>query len=138
MSFVDPNLPPEPSQMAIEYEDRSDTEQTPLLKADMKQHISNAQMQEIAEREAGIREIHSTMLEVHGIYQDIGILVNEQQYAIDNIEINVESTFGYTRAAKDELVTSDRRRGKRKARFFCIIFLAILVFVFVGTIIASI
>lgn len=107
------------------------------MKAD-KKHISSSQIQEIAEREAGIKEMHSTMLEVHGIYQDIGILVNEQQYAIDNIETNVESAFGYARAAKDELVTSDARKRKRKGRFFCTIFLAVLIFVFVGTIIASI
>ena len=37
---------------------------------------------EVSEREEGIRQIHSTMLGVHEIYRDIGILTREQQYMI--------------------------------------------------------
>jgi len=57
----------------------------------------------IAEREAGMVQIQSSIVEVQEIFQDLAVLVNEQGEKIDDIEANIVRTSAKTREAQREL-----------------------------------
>jgi t-SNARE complex subunit (syntaxin) len=121
-------------------DDGVETEREPLLSSAVGQHTEQQRgihLHELQARDEEIQYIHSTMLEVHGIYRDIGVLTNEQQCMLDNIESNVENALGNSIAARQQLGSANRKQKKNRTRYFCTIFLAVLIFVFIGTIIAS-
>lgn len=81
----------------------------------------------ITQREEGMKEIETAILEVNEIFRDLGTLVNEQQYMLDNIEANIESTAVRTGEAVDQL--SQANRTQKSARNCKCFFLLILVFI---------
>lgn len=87
----------------------------------------------LEERERGIREIEATMMDVREIFRDLGLLVSEQQFGIDNIEANIESIASHTKEARDELDRANeyRRRRAWTTYSFFMFLLILLVVLFV-------
>lgn len=92
----------------------------------------------IREREQGIREIESTMMEVHELLSDLGLLVTEQQGLMDNIEANIEDAAVRIRGGLREVNVTMDRRMRRRGNICCVLLLAIFIFIMVFTIIYSI
>ncbi|KXS10681.1 t-SNARE [Gonapodya prolifera JEL478] len=62
----------------------------------------------IAEREEDLKQIETSILEVNEIFRDLGTIVHEQQYMLDNIESNVVSVASNVETANVELRTASR------------------------------
>lgn len=66
-------------------------QQTQQTQQQMQQQTIEFSSQLIAEREEGIKQIESTMLEVNEIYKDLAVIVDDQGQQLDNIEANMTS-----------------------------------------------
>lgn len=80
----------------------------------------------IQERE--LLTLQQSVGEVNEIFRDLGTLVNQQQYLIDNIETNVENVVANSQAANEELGTASKSQT-RTSSWLCWIFLILLVVV---------
>ena len=81
----------------------------------------------IAEREEGMKDIETAILEVNEIFRDLGTLVNDQQSLLDNIEANIESTAVRTAEGTQQL--SQANRSQKSARNCKCYFLLVVVIV---------
>jgi t-SNARE complex subunit (syntaxin) len=92
----------------------------------------------ITEREQGIIEIETAMLEVNELFRDLGTLAHSQQGLLDHVEANLEGAEGRTRRATRELSAArdyERRRGR--TRMVCWILFLLFVGLFLIAFIAS-
>ncbi|KAJ3122729.1 hypothetical protein HK098_002524 [Nowakowskiella sp. JEL0407] len=64
----------------------------------------------IAEREEDLQDIERSIAEVNEIFRDLGTLVNEQQYMLDNIESNVETVAINMEGATGQLRSAARQQ----------------------------
>ncbi|KAI8901144.1 t-SNARE [Globomyces pollinis-pini] len=82
-------------------------EDAPLLQHQQFDEALELQIQHneilIQEREGDLEGLERSILEVNEIFRDLGTIVNEQQYLIDNIESNVMSTIVNVTGAESEL-----------------------------------
>ena len=92
----------------------------------------------IAEREEGIKEIESAILEVNEIFRDLGQLVNEQQGMLDNIESNIESTVVRTNDATKELTQANKHQKNARKELCCMLLLLVLAAVVIIVLVLSI
>ena len=92
----------------------------------------------IQDREQSIQEIESTMGEVHEIFRDLAITVEEQRDFVDNIEINIEQAGGETRRGWRQLVVARDRQRRRRSNFIFTLIMAVIIFVLVMAIIHAI
>lgn len=118
--------------------DQTDDDKSGLLKYEalQKQRVEienevNFNEAVIAEREAGIKEIESTILEVNEIFRDLGTIVNEQQSMFDSIESNVEHTTIRTEGAAKELDRANEYQKRARAKMCCLITIIIAIGVIV-------
>ncbi|KAI9091023.1 t-SNARE, partial [Phlyctochytrium arcticum] len=80
-----------------EDDDDDAVESQPLMSRNQRMHLqqvdTDIEFNEalISEREEDLREIEKSIVEVNEIFRDLGTLVHEQQYMLDNIESNVQS-----------------------------------------------
>ena len=80
----------------------------------------------IREREQGIKEIETTVLEVNEMFRDLGTIVTEQGVMIDSIENHIETAAIETDHGVEELV---KAQGHQKSanRKMCLIFIICVV-----------
>ncbi|KAI8806992.1 t-SNARE [Cladochytrium replicatum] len=82
----------------------------------------------IAEREGELVEIERSIAEVNEIFRDLGTLVNEQQYMLDNIETNIDHVAINMENATGELRQAARhQRNARNRMCFLMAMLAIVI-----------
>ena len=95
----------------------------------------------IAEREAEIREIESSMHEVNDIFRDLGTIVTNQggliglfsylmsglKLTTDNIESNIVSVGRNTSDAAEELMTAHEYQRKAGRRMACLLIILVIV-----------
>lgn len=80
----------------------------------------------IEEREHDLVGLEQSIAEVNGIFRDLGSLVNEQQYLLDNIESNVNSVSINMENATGELRTASNYQSSAEKKYIWI-FLILLV-----------
>eukprot|EP00842_Homolaphlyctis_polyrhiza_P006768 jgi/Hompol1/7092/HPOL_000738-RA len=80
----------------------------------------------IAEREQDIIGIEKSMQEINEIFRDLGTLVSEQQYLLNNIESNVNSAVVNVEGAHSELRTASTTQ-QRSRSIMCWIFIILLI-----------
>ena len=88
----------------------------------------------INEREEEIIGIQTSITEVNEIFRDLGTLVNEQGYMLDNIESNVEHTSVNMQGATNELTIANEYHKKIRKRACIIGVFVILIVVVFGSI----
>ncbi|TPX48983.1 hypothetical protein SeMB42_g00968 [Synchytrium endobioticum] len=91
----------------------------------------------IAEREVEVAEIERSIAEVNEIFRDLGTLVHEQGYMLDNIESNISATTINMENATSELRTASKYQKNARARMCCLLlFVAIIIAVVVVVLVA--
>jgi len=88
---------------------------------------------QISDREKGIKEIETAMLEVNEISRDLNNLVFEQGKMIDNIESHIDTTVHETTVAVEEVRAADQydRSGRSKICWIVCIITVVLIVVLV-------
>lgn len=118
----------------IENMIRTGESETFLQKAIREQGRGNIieTIREIQERHDAVKEIEQHLLELHQIFMDISVLVDEQGHKINDIEANVNRANSYTREGVKHLAIAKRhQRSKRKCICICSILLIIIVLILV-------
>ncbi|TPX64352.1 hypothetical protein SpCBS45565_g05956 [Spizellomyces sp. 'palustris'] len=118
-------------------DDQDDSESQPLMSRQREQLAlldNEIEFNEalIAEREEDLKGIEQSIAEVNEIFRDLGTLVHEQQYMLDNIESNVQSVEINMENATGELRTADRYQRASRNKLCCVmVVVAITVLVLV-------
>ncbi|KAG4091273.1 t-SNARE [Neocallimastix lanati (nom. inval.)] len=81
----------------------------------------------INERENELKDIERSMIEINEIFRDLGTMVNDQQYLLDNIESNVIDISTNIDNANSELRIATNHQKKARQKMFYLILIAILV-----------
>jgi syntaxin 1B/2/3 len=118
----------------IENMIRTGESETFLQKAIREQGRGNIieTIREIQERHDAVKEIEQHLLELHQIFMDISVLVDEQGHKINDIEANVIRANSYTREGVKQLAIAKRhQRSTRKCVCICTILLIIVVLIVV-------
>jgi len=118
-------------------EDPSEEERKSLLAVNQRQQFSviendreflEAQMEE---REKGIKEIETTIIEINEITKDLGLLVHEQGSMIDNIESHIDTAVMQSSLGVEELrqASDYQKSGKGKMCWIILIISVVLIIV---------
>lgn len=132
---------PAPSSSTAETgfygDDLNESEQASLLTAQNRQMDDLMHLEAdrefndslITEREEGIREIESTVMEVNEIFQDLSTLVVEQGTLIDSIENHIEEASHQVTAGVHELRQASEHQRKARTKMCCMILVIIAVII---------
>lgn len=81
----------------------------------------------IEERLAEAQAIAQESIELHGMFKDLAVLVNEQSKQLDEVESNVDEAHSSVVAANKELTTAAKYQASYRKKICCVLFLIILV-----------
>ncbi|KAJ3412501.1 hypothetical protein HDV05_000639 [Chytridiales sp. JEL 0842] len=120
--------------MEEEEEEDEESEREPLMAGAQRMHQLQSLDNEveynealIEEREEELRNIERSIVEVNEIFRDLGTIVNEQQYMLDNIESNVSDVAINMENATGELRTASRYQKMSQNKMCCLtIILAVI------------
>ncbi|XP_062509302.1 syntaxin-1A-like [Corticium candelabrum] len=103
--------------------------------------VENAQMKQalgdITARHNDIIRLENSIRELHDMFLDMAMLVEEQGDMVDRIEYNVEKAAAYVESAKKETRKAlTYQRSARRKKVFCAI-LVVVILVVIGAIIAG-
>lgn len=116
-----------------EVEEEGEGEDYPLLQSSQQEKRVELDINEqlIAQREQDLIGLEKSIQDVSEIFRDLGVLVHEQQYLLDNIESNVGNMNVNMEAAVGELRTASNYQNKTGKRCMWIFFgLLLLLFIF--------
>jgi len=85
----------------------------------------------IIDRDASIKQIEQTILDVNEIFTDLAQLVGEQGVMIDNIQSNIESSVQHTDAAVVELRAASSNQKKARSK---LCWLALIITIVMGVV----
>jgi len=81
----------------------------------------------ITERENELKDIERSMIEINEIFRDLGTMVNDQQYLLDNIESNVIDISTNIDNANTQLRTATSYQKKARQKMYYLILIAVLI-----------
>jgi len=81
----------------------------------------------IAEREQGIKQIESTIIEVNEVFRDLGALVQEQGVVVDNIERHIDETVHETTQGVKQLAKAKDHLNSTKQKMCCLVGIIVVV-----------
>jgi hypothetical protein len=81
----------------------------------------------VQERLAEAQAIAQESIELHGMFKDLAVLVNEQSKQLDEVESNVDEAHSSVVAANKELTTAAKYQASYRKKICCVLFLIILV-----------
>ncbi|KAJ3327528.1 hypothetical protein HDU76_011635 [Blyttiomyces sp. JEL0837] len=132
------------AQQHLQEEEESATESQPLMgnsqRLQQLQTLDNEiEYNEslIQEREEDLRNIERSIVEVNEIFRDLGTLVHEQGYMLDNIESNVGSVAINMENATGELRTAARYQKMSQNKMCCLFIILGVIGVIVVLVILS-
>lgn len=121
-------LPRLPASAALESEQgaaaSADLERQALLEQEQKQQLLRVENElkfneaMIEERDHAITEITGQIGEVHQIFQDLAVLVNDQGEMLDDIEANITRASERTQDAHTQIVRAERSQ-RRSRKTWC-------------------
>lgn len=117
------------AQIASHSDLLADDERRPLLdlaQIPLSQEISYNQAL-IIEREQGIEDVQEALHEIQHLFKDIGTLVSEQQFGLDNIASNVNLVAENSHHAREELRIAEDYRRNRPLVNCCLFVFSILI-----------
>ncbi|KAF6136324.1 hypothetical protein GIB67_042809 [Kingdonia uniflora] len=82
------------------------------------------------ERQAALKSIQKSLIELHQVFLDMAVLVDAQGDKMDDIEVNVAQARHFISGGTDRLVSANAMKKKRKKWVYLIwIVVAVLVFI---------
>lgn len=81
----------------------------------------------ITERENELKDIERSMIEINEIFRDLGTMVNDQQYLLDNIESNVIDISTNVDNANTQLRAANSYQKKARQKMYYLILIAVLI-----------
>lgn len=81
----------------------------------------------ILEREEGIKEIESTMLEINEIFRDLSMAVHDQGGMLDSIEGNMTAADAHVEAGTGQLVKASDYQKKARSKMMCLLVIVAIV-----------
>jgi syntaxin 7 len=81
----------------------------------------------IDEREADLLLVEKSVAQVNEIFRDLGTLVHEQQYMLDNIESNVAAVEVNVENATGELRSANEYQKRARKKWVCLLSVALVV-----------
>jgi len=102
-----------------------------------RQHLQQLQYEQdltnslLAEREAAIREIETSMLELNGIFVDLAKLIQEQAPLLDDIENHITKADIYTKKGTGELAQASKYAKSQRDVMCCFIVTLVIIVVVV-------
>lgn len=92
---------------------------------------SKDELQRIIENRNDIYRIEQSMRELNQLFNDLAMLVNEQQEALDNILTNVQNSVKYVEKGREELQKAKKHAKKSRKKFCWLIVIVFVIFMFV-------
>jgi t-SNARE complex subunit (syntaxin) len=92
-------------------------------------------LESIRERQQGIQQIERNVTELSDMFQDLQMLVAQQQESLDTIESNIQATKDETDRGLGELQEAEKLQRSARKRQCCILFIVLTilaVFVTIG------
>ena len=86
-------------------------------------HFQVYDLDEIRKKEQGIKKIERDVTELSEMFQDLQLLVHEQQDSIDHIESNLTTAKEKTAGAHQELVSAEGYQKSGRKKQCCLLFL---------------
>ncbi|TPX60040.1 hypothetical protein PhCBS80983_g02067 [Powellomyces hirtus] len=115
--------------------DEEDGEDAPLMSSDQRHQLAVLDNEIefndalIIEREQDLKGIEQSIAEVNEIFRDLGTMVHEQQYMLDNIESNVQTVEINMENATGELRTADRYQRSTRNKLCGVMAIVVMVIV---------
>jgi len=78
-------------------------------------------------RTDGIKKIERDVNELHEIYRDLKLLVDEQQESLDTIEQNVTDARGQVENGQEQLLQAEEYQKKARKKQCCLLFIVLIV-----------
>ncbi|KAI9731756.1 MAG: hypothetical protein M1834_004545 [Cirrosporium novae-zelandiae] len=85
----------------------------------------------IIERESEIRNIEQSVGELHELFRDVAVLVNDQGQQLDDIYSNVDNTRMETQGADRELRSASRYQKNARSKACCLLLILAVILVIV-------
>ena len=89
--------------------------------------LHEADEQFIRDRAEGMEQLEQDMLQLNQMFSDIGTMIHQQGFVLDNIESNMTAADTYTGHAVEELQNAKEYQNKSRKKLFCICFWLLLV-----------
>lgn len=114
------------------FRDKTSESEFPAFQVQQEADI-NIEM--IREREEGLRQLESDIVNVNEIFKDLAIMVHEQGETIDSIEANVDHTQQHVEAANVQLQKAKTHQSAARKKKCCLIVILLLVVIALALII---
>ncbi|KAF6106517.1 syntaxin 3 [Phyllostomus discolor] len=88
--------------------------------------ISKQALSEIEGRHKDIVRLESSIKELHDMFMDIAMLVENQGEMLDNIELNVMHTVDHVEKARDETKKAVKYQGQARKKLIIIIVVVVV------------
>lgn len=85
------------------------------------------QVEDLRARNADIGKLAGSLAELHAMFVDMGLLVNQQTELLNSIEANVEKTKVETVKANEELVSARAYQKKKRKKIVCVVILVLAI-----------
>lgn len=98
--------------------------------------ITLDRLHELEDRHQGMMKIEKSIKELHELWNELNVMVTEQQENLDRIEENVKETRHYMQKANKQLVSAEsKQKSSRKlacCAVCCLLIIVVLIIIFVG------
>eukprot|EP00735_Rhodelphis_limneticus_P011518 TRINITY_DN4628_c0_g1::TRINITY_DN4628_c0_g1_i1::g.19574::m.19574 TRINITY_DN4628_c0_g1::TRINITY_DN4628_c0_g1_i1::g.19574 ORF type:complete len:255 (-),score=58.55,sp/Q86Y82/STX12_HUMAN/26.53/5e-22,Syntaxin_2/PF14523.1/8.4e-16,Syntaxin_2/PF14523.1/2e+02,SNARE/PF05739.14/1.4e+03,SNARE/PF05739.14/9.4e-14,TBPIP/PF07106.8/0.62,TBPIP/PF07106.8/0.0027,Talin_middle/PF09141.5/3.7,Talin_middle/PF09141.5/1.7,Syntaxin/PF00804.20/0.012,Syntaxin/PF00804.20/2.5e+02,ADIP/PF11559.3/7.7e+02,ADIP/PF11559.3/0.026,DU len=91
----------------------------------------------LEERNAGIKQIESDLVDLHQTFQDLATMVNEQQKDLDLIEENVSKTDAQVESGVTDLDKGAKYQVQARKKMCCIAVILIVIIIIVALVIVK-
>ena len=81
----------------------------------------------VKEKSQSTKEIEKNVTEIHELYNDVAILVQDQQTGLDNVEEIVENSDSNIKKGTIELDKAKNYQNKARKKMCCISFILLLI-----------
>eukprot|EP00045_Choanoeca_perplexa_P000588 m.15069 g.15069 ORF g.15069 m.15069 type:complete len:262 (+) comp10411_c0_seq1:187-972(+) len=117
--------------MAGGYDDNTAEDQSLLDDDRRQQQMMAAEVDiktaQIHEREQGVRELESQMVEVNDIFKDLATIVQEQGDQLDTIESHLTTTYDRVDGGVEQLTRASQYQKKARNKAMCLLVIVVIV-----------
>ncbi|KAI9230959.1 MAG: t-SNARE [Piptocephalis tieghemiana] len=92
-------------------------------------------LEEVQERHEDIKKIERTIMELHDLFQEMNIAVEEQGAMLNNIEHNVENTAHYNETTVKHIDKAIVSRKKTRKRLWCCCIFGVILLIILAVVI---
>ena len=124
-------------QLKIVHPNASDNEITQMIETDSSSNLFNsvqskkfgdtkAALDEVEQRHQDLMKIEKNVIELHQLFTEMTLMIQQQGEVIDDIETHVSNTVNYTEQANQEIDKAIEHRRSTRKKLWCCFFLGII------------